>query len=107
MAEPADRRASERLAAGPGAACTFAGRVAEDLGQAKVRDVSMEGVGLLLAKRVEVGAVLVLGLTHPEKGFAKTVMVKVAHVTAVPGGFLVGGTLDAPLTYQELTTLVL
>ena len=50
---------------------------------------------------------LVVGLASPGKGFAKTVMVRVAHVTPVPGGFLVGGSFDAPLTYQELTALVL
>jgi hypothetical protein len=35
------------------------------------------------------------------------VLVKVAHVTPVPGGFLVGGTFNEPLTYQEFTALVM
>src|SRR5437660_730673 len=63
--------------------------------------------GLLVANKVAVGAVLVVGLANADKGFAKTVLVNVAHVTPVPGGFLVGGTFAPPLTYQELTTLVL
>jgi hypothetical protein len=48
-----------------------------------------------------------MGLLHPDKGLAKTVIVQIAHVTPIPGGFLAGGTFTEPLTYQELTTLVM
>jgi hypothetical protein len=110
MADSTDRRAAERFAVSAGAGCTFAGRVAEDLGPVKLRDVSMSGVGLLVSRRVEVGSLLVLGLaTAPgaANAVAKTVLVRVAHVTAVPGGFLVGGTFAEPLSYQEFTALVM
>lgn len=95
------------MAVTTGTTCSFAGRVVEDVGPVKVRDVALEGVGLILLKRVEVGTVLAVGLTNPEKGFTKTLLVKVAHVTPVPGGFLVGGTFTPQLTYQELTSLVM
>jgi hypothetical protein len=107
MADTTDRRAAERMPVGPGTACAFAAPVGEGIGAVRVRDASLAGVGLVTHRKVEVGATLVVTLTNPDRGFAKTVLVKVTHVTPVPGGFLVGGLFDAPLTYQELTTLVM
>ena len=107
MATPTDRRAAERFAVSGGAACSFALPVMADPGPARLKDVSMTGVGLLLARRVEVGSLLAVGLTNPAKGFARTVMVQVTHVTPVTGGFLVGGEFLTPLSYQEMTALVL
>lgn len=104
-----DRRAAERLAVSAGAGCTFAGRVAEDLGPIKIRDVSLTGIGLVTSRRLEVGSLLAVGIAGDGAGykFNKTVLVKVAHVTPVPGAFLVGGTFTEPLTYQEFTALVM
>ena len=107
MADSADRRASERMAVTSGTSCSSVGRVVDDVGPVKIRDVSMQGIGLVLSKTIQPGAVLVLGLANQAKGFAKTMLVKVAHVTPIPGGFLVGGSFTEPLTYQELTTLVM
>ena len=55
----------------------------------------------------EPGTLLAVTLTHQAKGFTKTVLVRVVHATQLSGGFLVGGTFTAPLTYQEMTTLVM
>jgi hypothetical protein len=107
MADSTDRRAAERLPVNAGTGCTFAGQVTEDFGQVKVRDVSMTGIGLLLSRRVEIGTLLAVSVSNAAQKFNKTLLVKVAHVTPVHGGFLVGGTLNDPLTYQELTSLVL
>ncbi len=109
MADSTDRRAAERLAVSAEAGCTFAGRVAEDLGPIKIRDVSMTGIGLMTGRRVEIGSLLAIVVASASAGyrFSKTVLVKVVHVTAVPGGFLVGGTFTEPLTYQEFTALVM
>lgn len=107
MADQSDRRASQRMAVTAGTSCSFAGRVVDDVGPVKVRDVALDGIGLILLKRVEVGTVLAVGLSNAEKGLSKTLVVHVAHVTAVPGGFLVGGTFTPQLTYQELTSLVM
>jgi hypothetical protein len=81
--------------------------VAEDFGPAKVRNISMDGIGLLMVRRVEPGTLLAVSLTNRARGFAKTVLVRVVHATPQPGGCLVGGTFETPLTYQELSTLVL
>jgi hypothetical protein len=81
--------------------------VVEDFGPVKVRDVSMAGVGLLTGRRVEPGTMLAVTLANSSKGFTKTVLVRVTHATSVTGGYLVGGTFSAPLTYQEMTALVM
>jgi hypothetical protein len=107
MAGTVDRRAAERMPVVGGTACPFAGRVIDDIGPVKIQDVSLEGVGLILVRRVEVGALLSVGIANPARGIDKTYLVRVAHVTPVPGGFHVGGTFAAPLTYQELTSLVM
>lgn len=107
MAGSAERRAAERMPVVNGTSCSFAGRVIEDVGPVKVQDVSLEGVGLILVRRVEVGVLLSIGLANPARGIDKTHLVRVAHVTAIPGGYLVGGTFTVPLTYQELTSLVM
>jgi hypothetical protein len=107
MAEPADRRATERFPASPDTACSFLSPVVEDFGPAKVKNISMDGIGLLLARRVEPGSMLAVTLANTPRGFNKTVLVRVVHATPQPGGCLVGGQFDPPLTYQELTALVM
>jgi hypothetical protein len=107
MAEPAERRAVERYPVNAEASCPFVGPVSEGLGTAKIKDLSMQGVGLIMSRRVEPGSLLAVTLSNAAKGFRKTVLVRVAHATPVPGGCLVGGTFDTPLTYQEMSTLVL
>jgi hypothetical protein len=107
MPEPADRRAAERMPVSAETTCSFLGPVAEDFGPAKLQNISLEGVGLLLTRRVETGALLAVTLTNAARGFVKTVLVRVVHATPQPGGCLVGGTFSVPLTYQELTTLVM
>jgi hypothetical protein len=67
----------------------------------------MDGIGLLLAKRVEPGTMLAVSLSNPARNFTRTVLVRVAHVTPERGAYLVGGNFTAPLTYEELTTLVM
>ena len=102
-----DARTVERFTVNRGTACSFALRVVEDPGPVRIRDVSMNGVGLIVERRVEVGALLAVGLVNQAKGFARTLLLEVTHVTPATGGFLVGGTFLTPLTYQEMTTLVL
>jgi hypothetical protein len=102
-----ERRAEERFPVTADTSCSFISPVVEDFGPAKVQNVSMTGIGLVLTRRVEVGSLLAICLVNPARGFARTVLVRLTHVTAQPGGYLVGGTLSPALTYQELTTLVM
>ena len=64
MADPADRRAAERYPVNSNATCPFLSPVVEDFGPVKIRDVSMQGVGLLVNRRVEPGAVLAVVLEN-------------------------------------------
>jgi hypothetical protein len=100
-------RMADRFPVNTGTACAFAHEVVEATGTVRVRDVSMDGVGLLLDRPVALGSLLVVGLTNTAKGFAKSVLVRVAHVTPSAGAFLVGGSFLTPLTYQEMTALVM
>ena len=106
MADPKDRRAAERMAVNAGTSCGFVGAV-EDTGTSKIRDVSMEGIGILMTRQVAVGSLLAVTIVNQAQKLSKTVLVRVAHVTSVHGGFLVGGTFSEQLTYQELTALVM
>ncbi len=107
MPDPRDRRAAERLVVNAGTTCGFAGPVSEDFGLVKIRDVSMDGIGLLLTRQVAVGSLLAVVISNPAQKLSKTMLVRVAHVTAAHGGYLVGGTFAEPLTYQEFTSLVM
>jgi hypothetical protein len=89
------------------ATCPFVSPVVEDFGAARIRDVSMNGVGLMLSRRVEPGTLLAVTLANQARGFKKTVTVRVTHATPMSGCYLVGGTFITPLTYQEMTTLVM
>jgi len=106
MAE-ADRRAAERIAVNSKTACSFVSPVVEDFGKALVRDISLSGIGVIVSKKVAVGSLLVVELVNEAKSVSRSMMVRVAHVTTVNGGFLIGGEFTSPLTYQELTSFVM
>src|SRR5262249_5966993 len=97
MPDPAHRRAVERYPVNAETSCPFVARVAEDFGGVRIKDISMQGIGLVTGRRVDPGTLLAVTLSNPARGFHKTVLVRVAHATAVPGGCLVGGTFDTPL----------
>lgn len=107
MQDTLDRRAVERYPVNGDTFCPLVAPVAEHFGPAKIKDLSMAGVGLLTSRRVEPGALLAVTLSNPLRGILKTVLVRVTHSTPGPGGYHVGGTFTAPLTYQEMTALVM
>jgi len=105
---PEDRRTAERFPVTDDTHCNFLSPVVEDFGPVKVRNVSTDGIGLLLSRKVEPGALLAVGLANTPKGFGRTVLVRVIHVTPQPGGsYLIGGNFNTPLTYEELRNLVM
>ena len=107
MAKQPERRTEERYPVNADAICPFLSPVAEDFGAVRIRDVSMHGVGLLVSRRVEPGTLLAITLANGPRGFNKTVLARVVHVTMVGSSYLVGCTFVTPLTYQEMTALVL
>lgn len=102
-----NRRQSERFPVNADAWCPFLSPVSEETGPVKIQDVSLGGLGLLMRRRVEPGELLALTLANPKRRFSKLVLVRVVHVTTASGGYLVGGTFLEPLTYQEMSALVL
>ena len=107
MADSKERRSEERMAFSPDTTCPAVASLGPDVGPAKLRDVSMDGLGVVLSRPAEPGALLAVTLANASKGFSKIAIVRVTHVTAIPGGYLIGGTFTAQLTYQELTALVM
>jgi PilZ domain len=103
-----DRRAAERFTVTADTTCDFTAALSKDLGATRIKNVSTEGIGLVVSGPVEQGAVLAILVNNKPKAFSRTLLVQVVHVTPQAGGtYLVGGTFLAPLTYQELTALVM
>jgi len=107
MPEPINRRATERFPVNASTSCSFLSPVVEDFGPVKIKDIAMDGIGLLLAQRLEPGTLLAVSLSNSARSFTRTVLVRVAHVTPDHGTYLVGGSFNTPLTYEELSKLVL
>ncbi|HWY86530.1 MAG TPA: PilZ domain-containing protein [Gemmataceae bacterium] len=108
MADFHEKRAAERFAVSPHVDCEFASPVLEDFGKVKIKNISSTGVGLIVTEPVATGMLLVIKLVNSDKKFIKTMLVRVVHATPQASGtYLVGGTLDTPLTYEELCALVM
>jgi hypothetical protein len=107
MPEQTEQRASEQFPVNSDTSCTFLAPVVEGFGAARIKNISMDGIGVMLTRPVDVGALLAISLSNSSQRFTKTVLVRVAHVTPANGALLVGGTFDTPLTYNELRTLVM
>lgn len=108
MAEGSERRVAERFPVTSDTVCTFLSPVLEDFPPGRIKNVSSDGIGMILTEKVSAGLLLAVTLANPSRGFAKTMMVRVVHVTPQPGGtYLVGGTFETPLTYEELRCMVM
>jgi hypothetical protein len=80
--------------------CVFVSPVFENFGPAKIKNVSMDGIGLVLSRRLEPGALLAVSLSNAARNIARTMLVRVVHVTPEQGVYLVGGEFTTPLTYE-------
>jgi len=103
-----DRRAVERFPVNSDTACDFLSPVLEDFGPVRIKNISNDGIGLVVSRKLEAGLLLSVNLVNRSRSFTKTMLVRVVHVTPQPGGtFLIGGTFKTPLTYEELTAMVM
>src|SRR4051794_18970383 len=84
MPEPADRRAAERYPVHADVTCPLLAPVVEVFAGARIKDVSMQGVGLIVGRRVEAGALLTVVLSNPARNFTKATLVRVVHATPRP-----------------------
>ena len=103
-----EKRSAERFPISSNVTCDFASPVLEDFGPVRVKNISTTGIGLLVPEQLQPDMLLAINLVNPAKKFSKTVLVRIVHVTQQSGHFwLIGGNLNPPLTYDELTTLVM
>lgn len=107
MSFPSDRRAAERFPVNVDSSCTFVSPVQEDFGPVRIKNLSQDGIGLLMSRKLEPGVLLAVTQDNPAKSLHKTVLVRVVQVTPSQGAYLVGGTFDVALKYDELSALVM
>jgi hypothetical protein len=107
MTDPADRRATERFPINGDSSCSFVSQAVELKASVRIKDISMEGIGLIMSRPTEPDGMMAITLANAARNFSKTVLMRVVHVTPQVGAYLVGGKFTSPLTYQELTTLVM
>src|SRR5947209_5235038 len=85
-----ERRVSARLPSAQEATCR---KVADEAGrrwEARIRDVSEYGVGLVLAQTIDPGTLLAIDLESPG-GAVRSVLARVVHVTLLDSGEWVAG----------------
>ncbi len=108
MAFEKENREAERFPVNANANCVFVSPVVDEFGPVKIKNISTTGVGLIASKKPAIGDLLVVKLANAAKQYTKMLLVRVVHVTEQRGGiFLIGATLDAPLTYEELCIFVM
>jgi len=103
---PEERRASVRYRSDVKGSCQTLSVRRETSWEAIVRDISPDGVGLLLGRRFEPGVLLAIELTAAGDDQTRLLLARVAHATARPeGGWLIGCTLLSPLSDDEVQQL--
>ncbi len=102
----ANQRATVRYRCGP----AMPGRVYLNTDlifmRAWIRDLSLEGLGLLVEKPLDPGAFIVLQLKSPSSGEKYQISAEVMHCTAVAGEYLVGCHFVSALTEDTLEDLL-
>lgn len=102
----AERRASVRFQSSLKGSCQTLSAHRETSWEATVRDISPEGIGLLLSRRFEPAAVLSIELIDSRDSQPHMLLARVVHATARPeGGWLIGCELVSPLSDEEVHAL--
>lgn len=102
-----ERRASVRYESNAKGSCQTLSLHRESAWEATVRNISCDGIGLLLGRRFEPGALLSIELTESSQERQRLLLARVAHATPQPDGkWLVGCTLLNPLGEDEIQTLL-
>jgi hypothetical protein len=105
---PRERRAAVRYPCDQDTFCQpIAARKGDDWRwPARIRDISLHGVGLLLSRRFEVGTILVIELQGTAKVCERMMIARVAHATPHEGEWVMGCQFINPLSEDELKELV-
>lgn len=102
-----ERRVSVRFESNAKGTCQTLSMHRESSWEATVRNISCEGIGLLLGRRFEPGALLSIELTESTGDRQRLLLARVAHATQqAEGKWLVGCTLVNPVTEEEIQALL-
>jgi hypothetical protein len=102
-----ERRAFLRHVSNQGARCLSLAGHREDEWRACIRDVSVNGLGLLVNRRFEAGTVLLVHLEGTPDVAPRHLFVRVVHHQALaPRKWLLGCTFPVPLDQEELEALL-
>ena len=104
-AAQAERRVVVRAPCGPEAGARARGTEGEDCCAGQLLDASPRGLGLLLPRPFDVGAVVLVELDCAGLRYGLVAVARVTRAAARPGGYLVGCALLSPLP-GELLRLV-
>ena len=103
----AERRASVRLQSSAKGACQSLSLERETGWEAAIRDISGNGIGLLLSRRFEAGASLAIEIPEAARGQKHLLLARVVRATLQSdGNWLVGCTLMSPLAEDEVRLLL-
>lgn len=103
----ADRRGAPRYLPTAPLSCHLTAMIREGQWSAEVRDISVEGVGLLTAKDFERGTILGVHLGNAFGTYLRFIMVQVMHsVAQTDGRFLLGGEFVGRLEEDEMDILL-
>jgi len=72
-----------------------------------VRDISPQGIGIFLNRRLSSGSKLKIELQNTARNITVNLDVRVAHAVQQHGGWFMGCSFTRPLTDQELQELLL
>jgi hypothetical protein len=100
-----ERRSWERRPAGPTVPSGLIVSVGKESRWARVRDVSVSGIGLLLAAPIDPGTVLSVRLRAPGEPAAKARPAVVVHAAQAGASWVVGCAFKTPLTLQQFQAL--
>jgi len=72
-----------------------------------IRDVSIQGIGLIFSRSLEPGTLLALQLRKQKTGMSDVLTAEVRHATPLDDGFwALGCKLSRPLTHEECLALL-
>ncbi len=103
----AERRACSRYYFGPNPVVRFLVRPSFQCSRAILKDLSVEGIGLMLNRKLEPGTVLVVQLRGGRRGTSQTRLARVVQATPHDSGhWLIGCKLTWHMNTDELWALL-
>jgi hypothetical protein len=100
-------RATVRYSSGGTTPCKTLAGWRGNTWEATIRDISQQGIGLILSRRFEPGVILVVEMPRPMEASTHLILARVVRVVEQDsGGWLVGCALVNPLTGEELRALL-